>query len=97
MSDADKKKREADLASHLSQHLNKLKELGVVLRCPVCKHNNFSVYETESAIPYRENEADFKFESLGRPVVARLPVICTRCFHMVEFAWLPILRGNKSV
>ncbi len=70
------------------RHLEKLNAEGFKLRCPVCGHTEFTVEQTEA--PGSWEESSFESVFSPKPVVPRLPIVCRRCFYVLEFAWLPI-------
>jgi hypothetical protein len=76
----------------LRQHLSRLEAQGISLRCPVCAFDDFAIQQSESASYFVEG-----FDSPDGPIMPRLPVICRRCFHVVEFAWLPILKSQQGL
>jgi hypothetical protein len=75
----------------VAKHLAQLETQGVSLRCPVCANTDFSVEHTISTVPiWNEPEPMITNGPQTVTTVPRLPLVCNRCYHVVEFAWLPI-------
>lgn len=75
----------SDALAPFATHLETLAAAGIKLRCPVCSGADFSVESPCTNQPTR-----------SASVVPRLPVVCTRCHHVVEFAWRAISCGADS-
>ncbi len=59
------------------------------LTCSVCGSKGWSVTPPVTQLGYEEGSIQ-----LGGYSMPVLPVICRNCKHVVNFAWLPIQRGE---
>lgn len=91
MSDGAEKRLDA-IQQKLREHFARLAAKGVSVRCPVCEYDDFMIQDTEAAGSYFEG-----FRGLDGPVLPRLPLVCRRCFHIVEFAWIPIQKNLQGL
>lgn len=70
------------------RHIEKLAADGFTLRCPTCGNTTFTVQHTEVAGAWEESLIESQFNP--NPVLPRLPIVCRRCFYLMEFAWTAI-------
>lgn len=65
------------------------KRRSILLTCSVCHNSAWDVGPVTTSPAWSETGV-----MLGGPSVPVVALICNRCKHVVQFAWLPIDRGE---
>lgn len=58
--------------------------------CPICHKRDWYIAGLEQALGYQRGE-----QSLTAPAMPIVQVMCTTCFYVRQFAWVPIQRWSN--
>lgn len=70
--------------AHLTDRLG-----GKVLACPSCSHDKWDVGDLVSSLPYVDGVL-----TVGGQQFPVVPLVCTHCYFVAQYAWVPIERDR---